>query len=479
MDIDISYLEMNSGFRSDELYFIRLAGGYIRSIFWDVFLSNNKNRPKKLYQLISDEFSADTYSFLREQIVPDPNNNGRRKGQLDCISGKFKTLLEKMPDEMVEAFENVLKLNYGVFIRFKDDKGNQRVLTFIKLVECLYRRRNYLEHFEDDRGKKRKNYNKRRDDQEFVYEDETFIESLGLLLLPELLHKFSGRVASYESKQGSCTDNANWIRQKGALIIKERRQNTYRLFSVERSRQSHKNKTKRKHLVDPNIAWRVAYRKLTHKETDYKEHEFKVRYYFIGKTYIDKIRSYIFSQKESEPVHFKRDIEAFYILTCEVNLVLHRCLEEMKVGGKVVGGHHDETVFLRDLRNKIAHGGFFWDVSKENLEILSVSDIFEGMLSACRNILGKERANNLFVQLERLLRKENFSIVDISSVPPKYLHIQNWSIKNRQKYIETSDETVGVDMHRSYRRVVGKWMTSLLNAKHVVGLDKKQKKCQI
>ncbi|MDD3020297.1 MAG: hypothetical protein PHX61_04860 [Alphaproteobacteria bacterium] len=479
MDIDISYLEINPAFRSDELYFIRLAGGYVRSIFWDVFLSNNKNRPRELYKLISDEFSGDSYSHLRAQIVPDPNNHGKRNGQLDCIGGAFKTLLEKMPADMVVAFEEVLRINYGIFLRFKDDKGNAETLTFVKAVECLSKRRNYLEHYEQNNGKKRNSYNKRRDSKEFVFKDETFLEALGLFVLPELLHKFAGRVASYEVKQGGCTENSKMIREKGALIIKERKQNTRQLFSVERSRQAHKNKTKRKYLADPNIPWRIAYKSLNHSRTDYREHEFKVRYYFIGKPNIEKIRGYVFSDKNKGEIHFKRDIEALYILTCDINLILHRALEELKERDRVVAVDEDNMVLLKNLRNHVAHGGFFWDVKNDQMELFSVGEIFEGILSACLLKLGKEKANNIFVQLERELRKEKFSIADVNGTPPMHLHIKKWGVKNRLKYLETDDEDVSVYMRRSYRKMVGKWITALLKAKHAMVLEKKREKCQI
>lgn len=468
---------MTPHFRSDELYFIRLAGGYIRSIFWDVFRSNNKNRPKKLYALIAKNFTGDNYTHLRESIVPDPNNYGWRKGQLDCISGTFKKLLEEMPNDMVEAFETTLRQNYGIFIRFKDDKGNPKTLTFVRAIETLYRRRNYLEHYNEKKIK----YNERRDKCDVSYTDEEFIRALGLFLLPEILHHFTGRIASYEAKQGNATENATFIRSIATEIVKERRQNTYRLFSDERGRSNTKDKNKRKFLVDDMISWRIAYRQLTHQKTDYREHEFKLRFYFIGKDNIEKIRKILCRSNENMQVHFKRDIEAFYILTVDINLRIHRMLEDMKVDDKVKGTTADETQFLTDVRNTIAHNGFFWDVKSKDFphDVYDVFNIFCGLLTACIHTLGRERANDMYVQIERVLRKENFAIADVAALPPQCLHIARWTESNRSDYLECKNDTIVVDMRRAYRREVGKWMRALNRAKSEVGLEKGAKKCQI
>lgn len=474
--LDLSYLEQTPHFRSDELYFIRMAGGYIRSIFWDVFLSSNKNRRRILYEVVDSlkvpKEDAEGHRIFCNSIKPNPETK-RREGALDCLSGKFAQVLKALPEEVVEVFEDILKQNHGIFLRFKDDKGNPKTLTFVRAIEILYKRRNFLEHFSDI--KEQKKYNKRRDDKESGYTDAELVESLGMFLLPETLHHFAGRVASYEAKQNKVTDNAKIIREQAIRIVKDRRQNTKNIFAVERTRQNIKDKSQRKKMVDDSLPWRVAYREMSPSRTDYKENEFRIRYQVIGKHHIEKIRQKLTRGRVESNLHFKRDIEGFYLLTFDINLVIHRFFEELKESGA------DLTERPKRIRDQIAHGGFFWDAQGHGSpqEVYDVGEVFAEILSAAQKAKGYERANDLFTQIEKQLRRENFSVVDIDGIPPQTLHITKWAKKDRKKYLENPPDEVQLDRRRLYRAEIARWMKALNKAREQIFLEKRRKKCEI
>src|SRR5690606_23322569 len=80
--LDFSTLEESyPSFRSDELYFIRMASPYIEGIFWGFFRTHNKKRATRLYDIARQELeqsakskakgSPDTKKHLREAIIPD------------------------------------------------------------------------------------------------------------------------------------------------------------------------------------------------------------------------------------------------------------------------------------------------------------------------------------------------------------------------------------------------------------------------
>lgn len=483
--LDLSYLEQIPHFRSDELYFIRMAGGYIRSIFWDVFLSSNKNRRRILYEVVDSlrvpTEDAEGYRIFCNSIKPDPETK-RRKGVLDCLSGKFAQVLTALPEAVVEVFEGapeqkgipkqngILQQNHGIFLKFKNDKKTPNDLTFVRAIEILYKRRNFLEHF-----KEQKNYNKKRDNKESGYTDAELVEALGMFLLPETLHHFAGRVASYEAKQHKATDNAKIIREQAIRIVKDRREKTKEMFTSERTRKNIKDKSQRKKMVDESLPWRVAYREMSPSKTDYKENEFRIRYQVIGKNHIEKIRQKLTRGRVESNLHFKRDVEGFYLLTFDINLVIHRFFEELKESGT------DLTERSKRIRNQIAHGGFFWDVQNPDSpqEVYDEREIFTEILSAAQKAKGYERVNDLFTQIEKQLRRENFSVVDIEGLPPQTLHITKWAKKNREKYLKNPSDEIQLDRRKLYRAEIARWMRALNKAKEQIFLEKRRKKCQI
>lgn len=70
--IDLLPLEqhdlLGAGFRADELYFIRLAGVYLQSIFWDVFPAKTTRR-EHMFALAKQRINRDTHPELYDSIL--------------------------------------------------------------------------------------------------------------------------------------------------------------------------------------------------------------------------------------------------------------------------------------------------------------------------------------------------------------------------------------------------------------------------
>jgi hypothetical protein len=506
MSLDLSQLEAHSAdFRTEELYFIRICGPYIEGIFREVYSrgSGSKGRLKRR-QVLTDiltctdftslkgkdksrlDFSNEGSRFLREALVPNLIQGNRP--HLDTISGQFRRLLEALPEAHHAYFEETLRLHYAISNRLAlSHSVNQP--SFIEIVGTLAKRRNFLEHYGEPPEKEGKKsdtdkYNDKRIKGENGYRDSDILYAMGLFLLPELMHRFAGRVAHYEAKLGLKREQAERVRNHSREAVKIRRENTKNLFASERTRANIKDKAKRKKLVDPSVPWRQAYLRLQKHPTDYKEHEFKLRYHFIGRGNIEAIRTQLGGDRKDGGFHFKRDIEAFYTLSLDINLVMHRQLNAFAKDNedKILGRDEAETALLRALRNTIAHNGLFWRVKRPDKtadladDYLSVDNVFSLILSGLMALdKGPDRVNDFYTQVERLLRRENYCVFDIRGELPQSLKIKKWSPDKRQAYAKPSQEGQSLDQRRDYRRSVAGWMRSLKRALEGVKREAKDK----
>lgn len=462
MSIDFSEIEKFPGFRSDALYFIRLSGAYIQSIFWDVFSGDSKSATKRraaMKALAAEKIEENDRNKELRQAILDPKTRWHQT--LDCFSSGFQKFLESFPDEMRLAFEEKLRLEHAIFLRFPD---------FIKLLVALLQARHHLEHYEE-RIKKNKAKN---------FTDEDVARALCLLLPPHFMTLFLGRITVWQGKlisseaRARVEETKSCIRVLAVQITKERRESTRNLFSSERDRQKLKNKSQRKALVSRDRKWfRFFLETSNARKDDYREFNFKIRYYFIGEQNINRIRKAL-EKNTKEPLNFKRDIEGFYDLTARVNLVLHRYLEILPRDreDKIVGATAEETQDLRSIRNTVAHNGLFWDARrKADASVYDVADVFRIVMAAIRREFGPERLNDCYTALERLFRREQYAVVDLRGDPMSQPRkIRRWTFENREKY---SAERYERDMRRAFRKETGRWMKALVLARQSI-LDRRR-----
>lgn len=451
--IDFSDIEKFPGFRSDALYFIRLSGAYLQSIFWDVFSGDSKNAKRRcaaMKALADEKIEKKVHNEELRNAILDPRIRWHQT--LDCFCSGFQKFLEAFPEEMRLAFEEKLRLDHAIFLRFPD---------FIKLLVTLLQARHYLEHYEE-RKKKNKEKN---------FTDEDVVQALCLLLPPHFLNLFLGRVTVWQGKLVSGEARARVettkeeIRILSTRMTKERRQSTKNVFSSERSRQKLKDKSQRKSLVSRDRKWFRCFLETSNaRKDDYREFNFKIRYHFIGEQNINRI-SRLLEKNAKEPLNFKRDIEGFYDLTARVNLVLHRYLEGLPKdkNDKILGETPEETSDLRSIRNAVAHNGLFWDAHRKDGFVYSVTEVFEKIMFAVLREGGRERLNDLYTALERLFRREQYAIVDLRADPLSQPEkIRRWTPENREKY---SRECYERDMRRAFRKEIGHWMKALNRAR--------------
>lgn len=475
--IDLLTLErhttLGAGFRADELYFVRLAGVYLQSIFWDVFPAKATRR-EQMFALAKQRINRDTHPELYDSIL---DARTRSQHVMDCLSGVFreflKCFLEEENKELRATFQECLRHHHAIFLSLDE--------FLAQVLAPLIKKRNALEHFEDKNTQKKIRKGNRN------WDDDAFIHALTVLLPPEFWHLYTGRILSIRN---ALTDSGKikYIDETLATIEcifiqsrTRRREGTKRLFAEERTRSNITQKHKRKALVSLSQDWKMAHTSLNYqRKDDYREWEFRMRYYFMGKQNFHNLCRLLRRGNETTPLGFKRDVEAMYFLATKVNLRIHRYLarlpmvEDDKGKKRLQGIDAEETELLQAIRNGVAHNRLFFLLHKRDGSHFSVQEMFSVLLVA----LQRQGLHNDFkAGLEGMFRKEVFAVVDrrmdAMRQPQK---IRRWTEENRQNYNRESYER---DMRHATRREVGRWMLALQKAwrQHCVAIENKAKKC--
>jgi len=283
--INLSSLETLSGYRSDTLYFIRLCGTYIQSIFWDSLSGTSKtavNRKRAVREFAKHEINN------KELLVAIIDDKVRWHQTLDCFKGDFVKFLKildhqdksKLPNNLISyknVIEDRLRLRHGIFLSLTD---------FISIIETLLKARHYLEHFTD---RKPKNKIKK-------FTDKSFIEAIAMLMPPHFAHLYMGHIKSWQTKLANIENSVakeelkQDIRNIFDSTSSSRKKDTYNLFSQERKRTKLTDKNKRKALVTENQKWYRFYKTTSCKfKNDYRQHTFMMRYHFVGEQNINCI----------------------------------------------------------------------------------------------------------------------------------------------------------------------------------------------
>jgi hypothetical protein len=462
-DIDISALEANPDFRADYLYFIRLAATYMQSIFRDVFRARNKGdrkRRKRMYALAQNVI-RDPQSEL---LISIQNPERRNRETLDCLKTVFPVLLRALPDDVRETFENRMKHEHAIFVQLH---------TFAHILDILREKRNRLEHYED----------RQQNGREPNVREEEVINALGRFLLPHLHTVFLGRLRHYQNKLVDQYDletiaiSHDTIDGLFRMRREQRRNANYRLFAVERRRDRTPRPVRQGHHTAKQ-PWREYYQIYNqHRPTDYREFEFKTRFYFMGEQNFHRIR-HMLGDDDTGALSFRDHIEPFYFLTARVNLVLHRYLARLPANKQGIQGYDDhyDTPKLRAIRNTIAHNGLFWVVRTKDNDIIPDDQVFALVL---RNLAlmcddGLTLANDCCNTLAQIFRDENYAIVHLpgdETHPPRARKIGRWTAARRQAYLDAGYE---IDKRGHARKHVARWMRQLKDAKAQARLHGRQ-----
>jgi len=399
-------------FRTDLLFFIRLAATYCKTIFWQAFLPSAKARRQTLLAVFHEYAPKKTIKQIHNIDVLNGNFIFAARKLADApapqLGGQTKPQIELAINQI---FSNGLRARHGLPWCFDD---------YIAVLENLREWRNYLEHYAD----------KQQAQKPLPDGWPQLLHNLGLLLLQE----FHGELRNSIERIGT---KAAWEARSDAAAIlsaakKQRNEAIAEMFHRWRCReaiyaQQPKNKNgqprnKIQKSRELNYGeWRRYYEGLCYNNSEHlRQNSFRLAYDFIGKSNFRAIcarlgaplqekripfpdkkqRARIEQGKKWEEglkiqtapeAHFSffHEIKPFYVITVRLQKVLHFYLEnfaeawdkaEITERNKrwLIGKIKDET--LREARNKIAHNGLVWRV-KSAAGIIPLTDIFTGIFA--------------------------------------------------------------------------------------------------
>jgi hypothetical protein len=305
--------------RADMLFFVRFVGAYVQAIYADAFSGQSKNakaRRNRLRQLVDDckdLTSADLKQHLKTTAL-------HGAGNVDFLSEGVRKFYESFPKRnadhltLTDVFERCLQENHMIYGGFAHYQNH--------IHKPLIDLRHLLEHWQD-KIKKHK-------PAEIAQMVQAGFAAMGLLLLPQVAHLLCGRLTYWQHKL-STTDDAYKVARSVAVLRDyfsschsyRREMNKYH-FSLVRTRAT-MDKSRRKAAVSSSTAWAKAHTAwcYAHKD-DYKLHEFKWRYYVLGRHNLLRIKAQLQHAGSDSQLSFKRDIEPFYLLSCRINLLPHQ-----------------------------------------------------------------------------------------------------------------------------------------------------------
>jgi hypothetical protein len=449
--IDLSELLRRPGFRADMLYFLRMAGAYLETIFTDA-RGNWKVNRLKAYQTIIDARSAKEpteQKFLAAMRRQDP-------GIEFVFKKEFTYLLAHLEPTHKAHIRRRLLWEHALPWDFNG---------YDNVIETLRTYRHYLEHFDEKIGKDEKRP-----------ADTRVLKYLGLLLLPHLHNHLLGRVIHHERKlalrKKPYSDAVRSILRDAET---DRRETSRNLFGLK-TRQL-LPRSERLDRETYNQRWKERFPLWFAADTwpRYNEHNFKIRYHFMGQARLKALGQALQNSAsangyfaDAAQCDFIRELEPLYYATLDINLILHKQLAEREAAGVEIKSAKKVGALIPALRNEIAHGGFFWQVKNKsnNNGIYTLPEVFGAVQRLCPN---KESRNDLTTALaavikaygaHRVLDRQGLSHNPNQNPPPHIIH--RWTADKRAKY--ASRDRWHIDRRPRLRAVLAQWKRALLAA---------------
>jgi hypothetical protein len=421
-DIDLTPLLQRPGFRADMLYFLRMAGTYIETIFIDARVNWKDNRLKTYQSIIDARLKKEPSqkNFLVAMRKQDP-------GIEFAFKKDFTFLLADLQPTHKDHIRRRLLWEHALPWDFK---------RYDEVIETLRSYRHYLEHF-DEKIKK----------GEHRLPDKNLLKMLGLLLLPHLHNHLIGRVIHHERKLDLPKNSysaAVRIIMRGAET--DRREASHNLFGLKTRQLLPRNERKDRETY--NQRWKERFPLWFAPDTwpRYNEHNFKVRYHFMGQARLNKLGAALQNATPhkgyfDDPAQcdFIRELEPLYYATLDLNLILHKFLAEREAAGVDVKNVNVVGRVIPALRNEIAHGGFFWSVTnKSNNMIHPLKNIFSAMLKLMPD---KNSCNDLATPIVGVIKAygahrvhDRQALPDTPNQYPPPLVVHRWTAAKRATY---------------------------------------------
>lgn len=512
--VDFGRLLDRPAFRSDLLYFIRLAGNYAVSIIIDCRQrASGKQKVEFSHWLGLDAGGARRHApqaatakeletrlwqqFLRRNpgfVSPvDHRPNIKREnwralafgdGWFDIFKTDYPTLLREMPVAMRERLSRALQ---------QDHLLPWKTAEFLTAVEDLTDYRHWLEH--PDQRRERGEARPRVD-------DGRLLEILGLMLLPFLGNHLVGRIRHHERAMGiaasdRCADKATDIlraalatRRDTSLFMNglKRRVDhdsirvrlTRRYGNPPGDRAVHRiakeDAKKRRDLETQKAAMLALHGRYfdEHSWPRYNLENFLMRFAFIGRRRIAALEEKLGIAAEGRP-DFINAIEPAFMVAMDMALVIHVWMTSVEAAsGAAVGQRKGDTV-LTALRNGIAHGDWIWEIADKsrNGQPYSFADLLDALLAFPGKAGLQEEAqwrNDLLTRMEAVLRPCAWPRVyrkaqpgdDPNRLPPPHV-VKRWSPATRARFADAS--VWQREKRTALRRMASSWMRDIAAAR--------------
>ncbi len=458
-------------FRSDLLYFIRLAGNYAASIFISCRSKAPSNKRKELALFLENYSFTDHH--LREALI-------QKKGWFDALKSDFPKFLEDMPVYLRDRLSRCLQYDHALPMSHR---------AFSETLDSLIQYRHYLEHYDE----------RVRTGRLPVVSDARLLNSLGLMLLPHLHNHLLGRIQSHSRKRRIKLPLAS-IRETLQDAVSQRREasrfiNGLKLkvhhedlrhsilakYGNEPSdaavhRIAKENRKKRQDLEHSKSAMLDFYRAYFPEEQwpRYNFQNFLIRYAFIGAARIKEIEAFLFQPNYEGHRDFMEVIEPFFNVSMDIILVFHVWLAELEADGVPVRKKKDVGAISVALRNSISHGGWFWNMRESETDpVLSLNDLLAALLRLPHQYQlsnAQQRCNDLLTKLESILRNIPRAKVyrklgqnDDPNQRPAPISIRRWTHERRNQYSNTS--LWQINKRPALRSVIARWLREIDDAR--------------
>lgn len=470
-------------FRSDLLYFIRLAGNYAASIFISCRSKAPSNKRKQLALFLENYTFTDHH--LKEALI-------QKKGWFDALKVEFPTFIEGMPVYLRERLSHCLQHDHALPMNHR---------AFSETINTLIQYRHYLEHYEEQERTRRWP----------SVSDSKLLTSLGLMLLPHLHNHLLGRIQSHSRKR-RIKISLTTIQQMLKNAVSQRREasrfiNGLKLkvdhealrhsiltkYGNEPSdaavhRIAKENRKKRQDLEHSKSAMLDFYR--TYFPEDqwprYNFQNFLIRYAFIGAAHIKEIEAFIFQPGFEGHRDFMEVIEPFFNVSMDIALLLHVWLSELEAEGVRVRNKKTVGSVIVALRNNIAHGGWIWNTrANETHPALSLNELLNALLALPHQHQltdPQQRCNDLLTKLEAILRNVPRAKIyrklgegDDPNQRPPPITIRRWTRERRRQYSDTSQWQI--NKRPALRAIIAQWLREIGEARNTRKLTEIPEKC--
>lgn len=442
-------------FRSDLLYFIRLAGNYAANIFADMRNRAPSEKRKEFrdwltnYQPINNRYETEKPKLLDNRLW------------FDALKYDFPEIIRKMPDYMRNRLSNAVQHDHVLPL----DLAN-----FCKALDDLIDYRGWL-GYSKERIKKGEARPK--------VSDTRLLKILALFLIPHLSNHLAGRVHHHARRIGmrhqecqALVGEVHKINEDGIARrreaskyingLKRRTDNesvkvriTQKYGNVPSDQAVHRiakaENTKLKNLENRKAALVELYRQYCDESTwpRHNYEKFLIRFGFIGKARIKALENLLGCNNAQKP-DFIHAIEAAFNLSIDIALIIHCWLNGLEERGVPIRTQKamrkiDGAEFVGAIRNEIAHGGWVWKVTPNNgQEPLTFKEVLATLCAVLNhpNIYDKKQMqNDLLTQLEARLHKEKRDFVykqeeaeeDPNRRSPPIV-VKRWTNERREKY---------------------------------------------